>query len=645
MNRHGQQSRNTNRQAGQPIKRGGAHVLAAIVFIAVFASDSTDASPQANVRVDSGGLAVAAAAPGTAVSSLECNEDLKAVFQNDRDVQVLLVKKFAKGSELALNEPPSNRVAANNLCLVKLNVGPGNPGPIDAPSTSNGVGIEIWLPEPVNWNKRIHIVGGGGFMGYADVKSVTSLKMPWRRFRDSAEIAGNEGAVSAFTDGGHTSSSAMPITDGSFAMLPDGNINKTLLRDLSSRALHEMVVITKKLTAAFYGEAARYSYFEGCSTGGRQGHKAAQVYPDDFDGILAGCSAINWTRFITYELYPQVVMQRDLGGVPLTPAQLDLASAHAVSACDSTLNGRHDGFISDPGRCRYDPSKDKAILCKTSGGSNATAACLSAKQALAINKMWYGQTADGRAPDPAKSNGYSDRLDQGQLWYGLTRGADLGSTPKITLAAAQNGIPAPFQIATHHIALVAQDPTLADPSFRNARGNGADGWKSLSYTDLARLSARGAELQPDFDYINSDAPNLSRFQARGGKMIAWHGMTDEMIPPQGSLDYYQRVADRMGGDDRIQDFYRLYLIPGMGHCFKASSVNGLPGVSPPTNPPLPTLDQLYQTLVAWVEKGRKPNDIVISSRDGVVQRPICPFPTKIRYKGGNRTKASSYICK
>jgi len=151
----------------------------------------------------------------------------------------------------------------------------------------------------------------------------------------------------------------------------------------------------------------------------------AQANPDDFDGILAGNSAINWTRFITAELYPQVVMQRDLGGTPLTPAQATLVSSAAVSACDSQLTGKHEGFISDPAACRYDPVQDKAVLCTASGGSNATAACLSTAQAQAVNKIWYGQTRDGSVPPAAADIGYGPVLASNQLWYGLPRGTAL----------------------------------------------------------------------------------------------------------------------------------------------------------------------------------------------------------------------------
>lgn len=201
----------------------------------------------------------------------------------------------------------------------------------------------------------------------------------------------------------------MAGTDGAFAMNPDGTVNTALWTDFASRGIHEMAVKAKALAAGFYGDAPKYSYWDGCSTGGRQGHMQAQVNPNDFDGILAGNSAINWSTFITAELYPQVVMQRDLGGTPLTPEQATLVSSAAVSACDSQLTGKHEGFISDPAACRYDPVQDKAVLCTASGGSNATAACLSTVQAQAVNKIWYGQTRDGSVPRPRATSATAPR--------------------------------------------------------------------------------------------------------------------------------------------------------------------------------------------------------------------------------------------
>jgi len=197
----------------------------------------------------------------------------------------------------------------------------------------------------------------------ASLKSARRLESPRRgRAAVPSETANVEGSVSAVTDNGHGGRGIISGNlDGPFAMNPDGRINTALWTDFSSRGIHEMAVKTKLLAAAYYGKPAQHSYFDGCSTGGRQAHKTAQDYPDDYDGILAGAPAINWTRLIVGEVYPQIVMARDLNA-PLTDAQLQLVSSAAVSACDTDLNGQHAGYISDPAMCRYDPTHEREVL-------------------------------------------------------------------------------------------------------------------------------------------------------------------------------------------------------------------------------------------------------------------------------------------
>src|SRR5215208_5785739 len=259
-------------------------------------------------------------APATPIL-LSCDDSLKTSFAPDAHTKVLLVKSFPKGAPLLLAGAPTAAapVAQNDLCLVKLNVGPGNPGPPDAPSTSPGIGIEVWLPSAANWNERIHINGGSGWAGGRQ-GSVTELANPASAAGSPAATAGIEGAVSASTDTGHG------VENGSFAMNPDGTINTVLWKDYAERAVHEMAIKTKALTRAYYGRNAKYTYFNGFSTGGREGLKEAQAYPDDFDGILAGAPAINRTKLVTGQLYPQIVMQRELNGVTLTAGQHMLVS-------------------------------------------------------------------------------------------------------------------------------------------------------------------------------------------------------------------------------------------------------------------------------------------------------------------------------
>jgi hypothetical protein len=589
-------------------------------------------------------MALFSAAPGTSIAgTLSCDDSLKSQFAIDPDTTVTLIRFFKKGDNLNLDGTPTKKTAARDLCMVKLNVGPGYPGPAGAPSTSRGIGIEIWLPSP--WSGRVHILGGGGFVGSPDISSHTQLATTGSLI-PAFDIAGAEGSVSAVTDAGHIAQGRDGT--GAFAMLPDGGINRTLWTDFASRGIHETAVKAKALAAIYYGTAVKYSYFDGCSTGGRQGHMEAQKYPEDFDGILVGDAALNWTRFIPAELYPQIVMQRDLGGEVLTAAQLALVSSSAVSACDTDLNGQHAGYISDPAACRYDPTKDHAVLCKANGGSNETAACVSPRQANAINKMWFGQTANGSVPSPATSNGYAATLLPKQLWFGITRGTQLGMRSFFGLpglAASANGVPIPFSKATDQVALNLQRPALSTPQFQNATGNGTDGWKSLSYADMARAQKDGEILDSAFGGINTDDPNLTRFRDRGARMLFYHGMADQVIPIQGSTRYYESAAGKMGGFAALQSFYRCYQIPAMGHCLGIGSVNGIDGVSPAANPPLPAPGQLFVALMSWVEKGEPPENIVLRNASDSISRPLCAFPAKLRYVSGDRSFAASYLCR
>ena len=571
---------------------------------------------------------------------LTCDDTLKNDFQPDSLTSVLLVRAFKKGDVLALTPPPpppapQPPVAANDVCVVKLLVGPGNPGPAGAPSTSPGIGIEVWLPARENWNHRIHVAGGGGWAG-GNQTSLTALAGAGGAGTTTPSpsfIATVEGAVSANTDTGHSGPGG-----GSFAMNPDGSINTVLWNDFAQRGIHEMAVKSKQITKAYYGKAAKYSYWDGFSTGGRQGHKLAQLHPDDFDGILAGAPAFNWTRFITNELYPQIVFQRDLGGIPLTAGQMALLGNAAINTCDM-VNGQHLGYIPDPSECRYDPTQDSSVICAANGGANSTANCVTQVQAQAMNKLWYGQTRDGTAPPPSADNAWSLHIGTGNhLWYGLARGSNMGGL------AGTN----PFSIATDMVALEMQDPTLATPSFVNATGNGANGWKSLPYAKLAIAYDNGVTLQSSFAHINTDDANLRPFRKSGGKMIIYHGLADVLIMPQGSVNYYERVIREMDGLHEVQKFYRLFLIPGMTHGIGNGTTN------PNANPPLPGIaggdgvadgtSQLYDVLTAWVEKGIAPSRIDISTFPVVKSRPICAYPKKATYVSGDINLAASYVC-
>jgi feruloyl esterase len=592
-----------------------------------------------------GGSSALAAAPTPAPTALVCDDTMKTAFKPDANTTVTLVKAFKKGDLLALSGAPATPpppTAANDVCLVKLMVGPGNPGPAGAPSTSAGIGIEIWLPAPANWNKRMHVLGQGGWSGNPGISSTTVISNAINGGYSAMAFAIDGGAVSAVNDGGFANAAAVgtPSRGGSFAMSPDGTINTTLWTDLATRSTHEMAVKTKALTAAYYLESPKYSYFEGCSGGGRQGYMEAQVHPADFDGIVVGAPSINQTQCFPAILYPQVVMQRDLDGVPLTADQLALASSAAVSACDTALHGQHDGYISDPAQCRYDPTTDPAVLCVANGGTNTTANCLTLAQAQAFNKMWYGPTADGTTPAPSVDNGYHVARSPGQLWFGPTRGTTL-----VPVAKSTDRVPAPSPNAADQVALNLQQPSFATPSFINATGNGADGWKALTYASFAHALSQGAVLNSAFGNIDTNNPDLSAFRDRGGKMLTYHGLSDPLVAPQSSIDYYTRTAHLLGGDAATQQFHRLFLVPGMGHCTGIGSVNGITGVSPQANPPLLTAGQMYNALVDWVENGNAPTTLTVTTADNSISRPLCMYPKKLTYVSSDVNAAASYTCK
>jgi feruloyl esterase len=417
-------------------------------------------------------------------------------------------------------------------------------------------------------------------------------------------------------------------------MNPDGSINTALWQDFAERSLHQTAEKTKALVLGYYGKPQRFAYWDGYSTGGRQGMKLAQVYPKDYDGIASGAPAINWTRFITGELYPQIVMRQDLGA-NIAPAKIDALSTAAINAC----GGATLGFLVDPLSCRYDPTKDAAALCSGVNGNagavgtNATATCSTLAEATAVNKIWYGQTADGSVPDPATDNGSSPILaGSTQIWFGLTRGTSLG-------ALAGNGFV--FPIATDQVALELQDPTYAQPNFLNGKGNGANKWTTLTYGGLTNAAFQGVLLQSSFSNINTDNADLSGFSARKGKLLLYHGLADNLIAPQGSINYYNRVAAMMGGIPAIQSFFSFYLIPGMPH---NGSLVGPPTVPMPQN--AAGRDEMFTTLQNWVEHGTAPAKVEVTSANGNASLPLCVYPQKIVYDGaGAQTAAASYSCK
>jgi feruloyl esterase len=465
-------------------------------------------------------------------------------------------------------------VALPNTTIESAALDPGNPNVcrVTAVTTHppSGDKVRIWVAIPTaNWNGRFLGTGGGGFSGgsAAGVNQPVSL-----------------GYAAGATDTGHEGGS------GSFALNASGRLDWQSIRNNAHVGIHEMTVTGKALTQAMYGVPPRYSYFNGCSTGGRQGLMEAQRYPQDYDGIVSAAPAINWNRFHVQHLWGPVVM--NAANNPVPACKLAAATAAAVNACDG-IDGVTDGVIEDPKRCSYDPKP----LVGTSAGE-----CGAFTQADVdvIRKLWEGPR----------------REDGSFMWYGLPRGADLNA---LWSSRGTPLRPVPFGISMDWFRyFLSQDPAF-------------DG-NTVTPAGLERFWDQSVEQYGIV--IGTDNPDLTAFRDRGGKAIVWHGWADQLISAEGTVDYYTRVQQQMGGAQKTSEFIRLFMAPGVGHC------GGGPG-------PAPT-GQL-EALLAWVEEGRAPATLLATRRDqaGAVtrSRPLCPYPQVARYRGtGSTDDAANFVC-
>ena len=425
------------------------------------------------------------------------------------------------------------------------------------PSADSDIKVEVWLPTS-GWNGKFQSVGNGGWNGNIDFNALAN--------------GVRRGYATASTDTGHQGGGGPWMQ------------NREKLIDYGYRAVHEMTVTGKAITAAYYGNPARLSYFTGCSAGGRQGLMAAQRYPEDFDGIVAGAPALNATGRAVYSV--SIAQNLHLDEAAYIPATKYPAIHDAVlQACDG-LDGVKDRVIENPNKCTFDP---KVLAC--SGAD--TAACLTAPQVEAARKM-YQPLVNPRTKK--------------EIFPALAYGSELGW--------ATFGSPQPFGIGLQ----MFQHMVFNNPNWD---------YKTLNFdSDMALVDKAEAGL------INAREPNLTKFMARGGRLIQYHGWSDPQIPAPSSTQYHQSVLDGMGGAGKVMDNYRLFMVPGMNHC------GGGDGTA--------TFDMLT-ALEEWVEKKQAPKHIPASHvTDGRVDRtrPLCPYPQVATYKGsGSTDEAANFVCK
>ena len=380
------------------------------------------------------------------------------------------------------------------------------------------------------------------------------------------------GYATASTDTGH------PGASGSFAL---GHPEKAI--DFGWRAVHEMAATSKRIINSYYERAPRVSYWSGCSAGGRQAMKEAQRFPADFDGIVAGAPGLDWTGRAAQALRIAKRLEGNQSG-RLSEAHRRLLHTAVVQQCDAR-DGVTDGVIDDPRRCTFDPG---VLAC--AGAPDAT--CLTNAQIETVRLMYSAGVNRGtRREIPA-----------------LYRGSELGWTDTGWSAGAQSIGLDQFRF------VLFQDPR----------------W-NISAFDFERDLARAEEA--DQNTINALDPDIRAFVDRGGKLIQYHGWTDPQISPGISIQYYDRVVEALGGEDRARNAHRLFMAPGMGHCGGGDGPNAFDTIA---------------ALEEWVEHGRPPDRIVATRRtNGVVDRtrPLCPYPQVALYRGaGSTNDAANFVC-
>jgi feruloyl esterase len=456
--------------------------------------------------------------------------------------------KSLAGAPMAAHHVAAQDAAAQGFCEVSATL---------SPVAGSHIGVVYRLPD--QWNGKLLGLGGGGWAGNVRLAAA------------SAGLA--RGYATAQTDGGH------PGTD---VWNTDWTKDPQAVTDFAWRAIHEMTVAGKALVQLRYGKAQTRAFYQGCSTGGRQGLMEAQRFPDDYDGIIAGAPVY------TLQVQSSAILRNRLfaGGNGFTKATLTLVNTAVLAACDKQ-DGLADGILADPRRCRWDPA---AIACKP--GAAASANCLTAGQVATLRRAYDGQ----RAPDGS--------------WAALPlqRGGEMGWARFID--AAGTGVD-----ATRGGGMMGLGPLLF--------GDRPIDMAALSLADVpvARASAFAKTYE-------AKDPDLRRFMAHGGRLILWHGWSDPGPSPINTIAYYDQVrgVDRAGADRNV----RLFLNPGVEHC------GGGPGAD---------LPDTLTALETWVEQGTPPATVLATRADKTLSRPLCPYPSRPLYDSkGEPALAASFRC-
>jgi feruloyl esterase len=433
-----------------------------------------------------------------------------------------------------------------------------------APVPGSHIGVVYRLPDA--WNEKLLGLGGAGWAGVVHVKA--------------AAPALARGYATAQTDGGHEGAA---YWETSWAAKPEA------VTDFAWRAIHLMTLVGKDVVARYYGRPQSRAYFQGCSTGGRQGMMEAQRFPEDYDGIIAG-APVHTLLTQTSALLRNLAFAAP--GAALGPEQIAHLHEAALAACDA-LDGLKDGIVTDPRACQFDPA---AIACSAGAPS---ANCLTAAQVAAVRSAYDGvRTADGRIAS-----------------YPLARGSELAWPIFIDVGAR-------FEIGTG--ATSASVKGLRALFFNN-RDFDLRSFDPEKHLRTVRTSAFARSYE-------AQNPNITAFVQRGGKLLLWHGFDDPGPSPLATIEYYDAAQRALApAGVAATGSVRLFVAPGVQHC------GGGPGAD------------VFDTLRAlddWVLRKQPPELMHATRADGRLSRPLCRYPALPYYKGpGGPNDASSFDCR
>ncbi|PYU20538.1 MAG: tannase/feruloyl esterase family alpha/beta hydrolase [Acidobacteria bacterium] len=516
-----------------------------------------------------------------------CGEAGRTVFSNSRwhggiavvVLGVLPITASSASSAVAAScESLATLSQANTTITSAQSVGAGEfmpPGPSESPAAAYGklpafcrvaatlrpssdsdIKIEVWLPFS-GWNGKLQSVGNGGWAGFISYPALA---------RGLAD-----GYATASTDTGHTGNT------GSFAL---GHPEKMI--DFGYRSEHEMTVAAKAIIAAYYGDGPRLSYWNGCSTGGRQGLTEAQRYPSDYNAIIAGAPANNRMHIYVWSLWiAQAVHQGENSYIP--PSKYAMIHKAVMEACDA-LDGLKDGLISNPRRCHFDP---KVLACK---GVDEPS-CLTSQQVEVTRKIYSA------AKNPRTGE---------EIYPGLEPGSELGW--------ANHAGPEPLSYATDGFKYVV---------FKNPDWD----FRTLNLDSDVALADK-----IDNGTTSALDPNLKEFFRNSGKLLMYHGWSDPQVSPVNTVNYFNSVLKAMDG--AAADSIRLFMLPGMGHCGGGDGPNTFDAIG--------ALAQWFEKGQAPNQMVASHSNNGVAERT----RPICAYPQIAAYAGtGSIDEAANFVCK